>query len=140
MKNYSVIFRSRLLLWCALFSAIIAAMSSGSGYAATASWTAVDDPSLQGYRLYRAEGTCALHGYFEVVNNYGLVTSGPVTDPAMGGTYCHYLTAYNEGGESPISNVVEFAYFISRPPPQCPDVSYCKTLKGQARKQCLACR
>lgn len=33
---------------------------------------------------------------------------------------------------------VEYAY--TAPPPQCPDRSYCMTLKGKARRQCLACQ
>lgn len=121
-----------LLVFLLLFPSISAA--------ATASWDAVADSELQGYKLYRAPGSCDNHGYFEFVNLYGVTTSGPVTDPSDSGTYCHYLTAFNAGGESTISNLVEFVYTVVPTPPQCPDVTYCQTLKGKARRKCLACQ
>lgn len=107
--------------------------------AATVSWDASDDTSIHGYRLYRAEGTCAVHGYFFLTNSYGVGTSGLITDPDVGGTYCHFLTAFNSAGESLPSTVVEFLYVIE-PPPQCSSKAYCRTLRGKARKQCLACQ
>ena len=112
---------------------------SSPSFAATANWDSSSDASIQGYRLYRAEGTCAVHGYFFLTNSYGVVTSGAITDPTTGGSYCHYLTAFNAGGESGPSAFVEYVYTIAEPP-QCPSVSYCRTLKGQARKNCLACK
>lgn len=84
-------------------------------WAATASWTPVADPELDGYKLYRAPGPCATPGPFALVNTYGLVTTGPVTNPTTNGTYCHRLTAFNEAGESPFSNTVEFKYVVVPP-------------------------
>jgi|CXWL01.1.fsa_nt_gi hypothetical protein len=85
------------------------------GWAATASWDEVSDPELQGYRLYRAPGTCATPGAFATINAYGVVTTGPVTNPATNGTYCHRLTAFNAAGESPFSNTVELNYVVNPP-------------------------
>lgn len=128
--------RSEMIrLACTLFFLLL----STSSFAATANWDSSSDASIQGYRLYRAEGTCALHGYFFLTNSYGVVTSGAITDPTTGGTYCHFLTAFNTAGESVPSVLIEFSYTIAEPP-QCPSVSYCRTLKGQARKNCLACK
>ena len=107
-------------------------------HAATANWDAVVDPELQGYRLYIASGSCVYPGEFSPLVTYGLVTSGDVPAPQVNGTYCYRLTAFNSGGESGPSNTVEWTYVT--PPPQCPSVAYCRTLKGQARKQCLACQ
>lgn len=83
--------------------------------AATASWDAVVDPELQGYRLYRAPGTCTAPGAFATVGTYGVVTTGAVTNPATNGTYCHRLTAFNAAGESPFSNTVELKYVVNPP-------------------------
>ena len=105
--------------------------------ATTASWDAVVDPDLQSYQLYIASGSCAYHGEFFPLVSYGLVTSGDVPDPQVSGTYCYRLTAFNSGGESPPSNLAELTYTV--PPPQCPSTEYCNTLKGKARRQCLAC-
>lgn len=85
------------------------------GWAATASWNAVVDPELQGYKLYRALGTCTDPGAFAIVQTYGIVTSGVVPNPASNGTYCHRLTAFNPAGESPFSNTVEFKYVVNPP-------------------------
>lgn len=85
------------------------------GWAATASWTTVVDPELQGYKLYRAPGTCTDPGAFAIVQTYGIVTSGVVPNPASNGTYCHRLTAFNPAGESPFSNTVEFKYVVNPP-------------------------
>ena len=104
----------------------------------TASWNPGSSQPLDGYRLYRAQGSCYLHGSFEMVQQYGPVSSGPLPDTGDGATYCHFLVAFNRAGESVPSNYVEYTYAAS--PPQCPDRSYCLTLKGKARRQCLACR
>lgn len=101
--------------WCVLLAVIIVAMWSGSVFAATASWTAVSDPELQGYKLYRAPGTCATPGAFATVQTYGVVTSGAIPNPATNGTYCHRLTAFNPAGESPFSNTTEFKYVVNPP-------------------------
>ena len=106
------------------------------GFAATASWRA--SPDAQGYKLYRAEGSCAAPGWFTYTAQYGQVTSGPIPDPTVGGPHCHFITASNDAGESPVSNYAEFSYTVT-PPPECPEVTYCRTLKGQARKHCLQC-
>lgn len=84
-------------------------------FAATASWDAVTDPELQGYRLYRAPGPCANPGAFATIETYGVVTTGAVTNPATNGTYCHRLTAFNAAGESPFSNMVEYKYVVVPP-------------------------
>ena len=84
-------------------------------FAATASWDAVVDPDLQGYNLYRAPGSCATPGPFAKVNTYGLVTSGPVSNPTVNGTYCHKITAFNPAGESLFSNTVELKYVLFPP-------------------------
>lgn len=102
--------------WCVLLGVIIAVMWSGSVFAATASWDAVSDPELQGYKLYRATGTCANPGAFATVQTYGLVTSGAVPNPSHNGTYCHKLTAFNAAGESLFSNTAEFKYAVNPPP------------------------
>ena len=104
------------ILLCVVLVVIIAAMWSGSVFAATASWDAVADPELQGYHLYRAPGTCATPGAFAKVQIYGVVTSGTVPNPATNGTYCHRLTAFNAAGESPFSNTSEFKYVVNPPP------------------------
>lgn len=83
------------------------------GFAATATWDAV--PDAEGYKLYRAPGTCANPGAFATVNTYGLVTTGAITNPPANGTYCHKLTAFNSVGESPFSNTVEFKYTVTGP-------------------------
>lgn len=118
----------------ALCIAIIAAPSR----AATANWDQADVTHIQGYRLYAAEGACSNPSYFVFVQAYGAVFSGPVPTPVEGGTFCYFLTAYNSIGESLPSNRAEFAFPV--PPPQCPSVAYCKTLRGKARKECLACK
>lgn len=112
--------RSRRLLhtrwlWCGVVSVLIAAMWSGPLLAATADWTAVTDPSLQGYRLYRAPGPCANPGAFATIQTYGVVTTGTVPNPATNGTYCHKLTAFNAAGESPFSNTSELTYTVNPP-------------------------
>lgn len=123
-----------------LFSLIMTCSLLGSAlvFGETASWTPVSSQPLDGYRLYRAQGTCLLHGYFTAVQQYGLVSSGPVPDPLDGGTYCHFLVAFNVAGESAPSNYVEYTY--TAPLPQCPDTAHCLTLKGKARRKCLACQ
>ena len=112
-SRYRRIRRLLILVICLNLSVIIAAI--GSVYATTASWTAVSDPELQGYKLYRAPGTCAAPGAFATVQTYGLVTSGPVPNPTANGIYCHRLTAFNAAGESPFSNTAELKY-VTNPP------------------------
>lgn len=101
------------LLLCLSLNVTIVAI--GSVYATTASWTAVNDPEVQGYKLYRAPGTCVTPGAFATIQTYGLVTSGPVPNPSSNGTFCHRLTAFNAAGESPFSNTVEFKYVVVPP-------------------------
>lgn len=86
---------------------------SNLALSATASWNAV--PDAEGYKLYRATGTCANPGAFATVDTYGLVTTGTVTNPSANGTYCHRLTAFNAAGESPFSNTVEYKYTVTPP-------------------------
>lgn len=102
-----------ILIICLNLSVITVAIESVN--AATASWTAVSDSELQGYKLYRAPGTCTSPGAFATVQTYGLVTSGAIPDPATNGTYCHRLTAFNPAGESLFSNTVEFKYVVNPP-------------------------
>lgn len=85
-------------------------------WAATASWDAVVDAELQGYKLYRAPGPCTNPGAFATVQTYGVVTNGAVPNPATNGTYCHKLTAVNPAGESLFSNTSEFKYVVNPPP------------------------
>lgn len=117
---------------------LLSAVGRPLAFCETASWTPVSSQPLDGYRLYRAEGTCLSHGYFAMVAQYGVVSSGTVADPLDEKTYCHFLVAFNQAGESAPSNYVEYTYTAT--PPQCPDRSYCMTLKGKARRQCLACK
>lgn len=98
-------------MWILLLLVLI----PSSLFAATASWDAVVDPDLQGYNLYRAPGSCATPGPFAKVNTYGLVTSGPVSNPTTNGTYCHKITAFNPAGESLFSNTVELKYVLFPP-------------------------
>lgn len=113
MSRCQLIRNLLILVMCLNLSVIIAAI--GSANAATASWTAVNDPELQGYKLYRAPGTCANPGAFATVQTYGVVTSGVIPNPATNGTYCHRLTAFNPAGESPFSNTAEFKYVVNPP-------------------------
>lgn len=121
-----------------LYLSFVMLLPCALAFAETASWEPVTSQPLDGYRLYRAQGTCMLHGYFTPVQQYGPVSSGSVPDPLDGQTYCHFLVAFNSAGESTPSNYVEYTY--TAPPPQCPEVSYCMTLKRKARRQCLACQ
>lgn len=100
-------------LW--LMVVLIGCVGVDLGFAVTASWDAVVDPDLQGYKLYRAPGTCATPGAFAAVQTYGLVASGVIPNPATNGTYCHRLTAFNPAGESPFSNTTEFKYVVNPP-------------------------
>lgn len=95
---------------------LLALLIPSVSFAATASWDAVSDPELQGYKLYRAPGTCANPGAFATVQTYGVVTSGAIPNPTTNGTYCHRLTAFNAAGESPFSNRVELKYVVNPPP------------------------
>jgi hypothetical protein len=101
----------RHLGWCVVIIAALAVASPS--WAATATWDAV--PEADGYKLYRAPGTCANPGAFATVNTYGLVTTGAITNPTTNGTYCHKLTAFNAAGESPFSNTAEFRYTVVPP-------------------------
>lgn len=94
---------------------LLALLLPSVSFAATASWDAVSDPELQGYRLYRAPGSCTNPGAFATVQTYGVVTSGAVPNPSTNGTYCHRLTAFNAAGESPFSNTAEFKYVVVPP-------------------------
>lgn len=99
-----------------LVSMLLMLLWGSTAFAATASWDAVVDPELTGYRLYRAPGPCSNPGAFAIVNTYGVVTTGPVANPTVNGTYCHRLTAYNPAGESLFSNTVELKYVVNPPP------------------------
>lgn len=94
---------------------LLVGLAVSDGFAATASWDANVDPDLQGYKLYRAPGSCTTPGAFATVQTYGLVTSGAVPNPATNGVYCHRLTAFNAAGESPFSNMVEYKYIVNPP-------------------------
>lgn len=102
------------VVWCVLVS--IWGIGVSLGYAATAEWTAVADPELQGYKLYRAPGACASPGAYATVQTYGLVTSGPIPNPTANGLYCHKLTAFSPAGESLFSNTAEYKYVVVPPP------------------------
>lgn len=95
---------------------LLALLLPSVSWATTASWEAVVDPDLQGYKLYRAPGTCDNPGAFAMVNTYGVVTTGTVANPATNGTYCHKMTAFNPAGESIFSNTVEYKYIVNPPP------------------------
>lgn len=107
MHNYL-----RNLGWCGV---IIAALVGASpSFAATATWT--ESADADGYRLYRAIGTCAAPGAFAIIETYGAVTTGPVPRPIVNGTYCYKMTAYNFEGESPFSNAVQLRSVVNPPP------------------------
>lgn len=133
-KKYRSLNLLRLTLALVLLSVIPQSVE-----AVTVGWDTTTDSTIQGYRLYRAEGTCFIHGNFSLSNSYGLVTGGVVTNPATSGTYCHFVTAYNTAGESPASTMIEYTYTIQTQP-QCPSVKYCRSLHGDARRKCLACK
>jgi hypothetical protein len=98
-----------------VFRVLLLVLLPSISFAATASWDAVVDPDLQGYRLYRAPGPCSNPGAFSTVNTYGVVTTGSIANPTVNGTYCHRLTAFNPAGESPFSNTVELKYVVVPP-------------------------
>lgn len=128
--------RSRLAVHT-LCIVIIAGMWWQKADAGTATWIATEDPDVLGYTLYIASGACVYPGEFAPVQTYGPVTTGTVPTPQVMGTYCYQLTAHNSAGESVPSNRSEVTYVA---PSQCPSTTYCNTLKGKARRQCLACR
>lgn len=90
-------------------------MASSPVWAATASWDAVVDPDLQGYKLYRAPGLCTNPGVFVAVQTYGVVTSGAIPNPTANGPYCYKLTAFSAAGESLFSNAVEYKSVVIPP-------------------------
>lgn len=96
-------------------TALVAIMlcAATSAWAATASWTG--SAEADGYRLYRAAGTCAAPGPFTLIETYGAVTQGPVQNPTSNGVYCYRLTAYNFAGESAVSNAVELRSIVNPP-------------------------
>lgn len=102
------------LVWCAVIIAGLAAASQS--WAITATWT--ESADADGYRLYRAPGSCATPGTFTIIETYGVVTTGPVPRPAENGTYCYKMTAYNFEGESPFSNTVQLRSITN--PPRAP--------------------
>lgn len=99
------------LVWCAVIIAVLAAVSPS--WAITATWT--ESADADGYRLYRAPGSCVTPGTFAIIETYGVVTTGIVPNPATNGTYCYKLTAYNFTGESPFSNTVQLRS-VTNPP------------------------
>lgn len=88
-----------------------------SAYAATAEWQANTESDLAGYNLYRAPGACAAPGPFALIDTYSrTATSGPVTNPATDGVYCHRLTAFDTANNmSPFSALVEHTYNVVPP-------------------------
>ena len=99
------------LIWCAVIIAGLVAASIS--FAATATWT--ESADADGYRLYRAAGTCTTPGSFSIIETYGVVNTGVVQNPATNGTYCYKITAYNFAGESPFSNTVQLRS-VTNPP------------------------
>ena len=99
------------LVWSSVIIAVLAGASPS--LALTATW--VEAADADGYRLYRASGTCATPGTFAIIETYGVVNTGVVPNPSTNGTYCYKLTAYNFAGESPSSNAVQLRS-VTNPP------------------------
>ena len=58
-------YRSLLLGWCAVL--IVGLVAASPSWAITAAWS--ESADADGYRLYRAPGTCAAPGAFATVQN-----------------------------------------------------------------------